>query len=743
MTAAFGAMALAVQVVFIRQLMVAFLGNEIIIALVLAGWLVGVAVGAKVMGWVSSGRSARAWLWVLPPGWVVLGAFLLGISFILPDLIGVSPGEAASVGAAFKWSLLLAAPAGLFVGALFVAAGSAWDFELAPAGPDRLAVGGTIFYAESAGSCLGLLAYAYWLAGRMGPVEVYAIFAGLVLLLWVLTMPRLASTRLAGAAGLILIAVLFWSFDGPGRLDQAADQARFARAHPGYELLAARDTPYQHLSIGGRAGERALFGNEVFMNSWPDPYTYEQLTLFFLTEANSYDRVLLVGQGPGGFIHELLAGGVKKLVYITVDPDETGLATEYLPPEMARDLADPRVTIVHADPRRALADRNFDPFDLAIIAAPDPDNARINRLYTLEFFQAVRSRLNARGVLITSVTGAVNYWSPDLLSYGGSLYRTLRRVFPQVLVTPGDTHHFIAGVQPGLVTSDTEVLADRFRERGFSSPYLTPRSLTVFFPPTEESYVRSQLQAAERAGPVNTDRRPLTYYLRLVWWEQMTGPEWTGALMRGLLQVDCWGSWALVLLLLPLLAAVLRPGPARVAGWTMFSTGAVVMALQVLLIFMFQNHYGVVYRDIALLSALFMAGAAGGGFLGRLAAGLAAGPGLLLPVLEIALAGLAAMIFWTARMAATELILPLAALTGLAGGMQFALLYAFYLTGRTRPDASAALSGLEAADHAGAVVGALAGGLVLTPVLGLPASAAGLAAFKAVSALAMLRMIRK
>ena len=736
----FGALALVAQVVFLRQLLVAFYGSEIIIALVLAGWLAGVFLGAQVAGALNlSGRRLKFCLWLAPWLWLACLGGLLAMSYLIPGLTGLAPGEAAPFELALGWTAALTAPGSLFVGGLFVLAGSYWRERFEGREAERSGLGGSIFWVESAGSCLGLLLYTFFMAGRVGSIQALAFMAGLVLLALAVALPGRATARAVSAA-LVLAAGLTLHFSGlAAELDAHADRVRFARAHPNYELLAARDTPYQHLALARRGGEMSLFGDQSFIASWPDPSEYQVLTLLFLTQARRFDRVLLAGPGPGAFIHEMLKFGVRELVYVALDPDETGLVARHLTPDQARDLDDPRLRIVHDDLRRYLARAEGPSFDLIAIMAPDPDNARINRLYTQDFFKQAASRLRPQGVLVTSIAGADNYWGREMRSYGLSLYRTLKTVFPVVVVTPGDRHFFFAGPESGPVSGDPDKLGSRYERLGFTSPYFKPRSFYQFFQPTAVEYLKARLES-DRETVLNTDAVPLSYYLRLVWWEKMTGRPWTRALLRQALEVRRWGPLALGLLCLPLVIIVIRPAPARISAWTMTLTGGTVMALQVILIFLFQNRHGVVYERIGLLSALFMAGLALGGLIGRQSVAAGVRTRKVLPVLELLLAGLAGLAALNAWDLIPDVILPLVGLAGLLAGLEFALLFALYLKDRSRPSVTRALAGLEAADHAGALVGALVTGVVLAPVLGLGLTALALAFLKLFNAAAVIRV---
>lgn len=740
LTASFGALALVSQVVIMRQLMVAFYGTEMIVALVLAAWLAGVFLGARCAGLIRpEKRDLRRWLLVVPACWAALLLTIITLSFFIPGLIGLAPGEVAPFNRILLWVFILAAPASFFTGALFVLAGSFLHQLLTNNHENEPNVGGTVFWVESLGSCLGLIAYTYLMAGKIGPVQTMLFFIGLVLFFQAASLPRLWSTRAIASTAVIGLSLLVHLTGAAAGADLAAEKFRFKLSHPAYNLLDVKDTPYQHLALAERGGEKALFGNQSFIGSWPDPYTYQRLSLLFLTESHSYNKVLLAGQGPGGFIHELLNYGVKKLVYVSLDPAETMLIASGLPAEKASDLKDERLQIIHDDLRHFLKTTDETGFDLVIINAPDPENAQINRMYTWEFFNSARRIMSPNAVITTSISGADNYWSRELLSFGHSLYFTIRDVFKYVTITPGDRHYFFASNAPGIITDDPKILARRYRQRGFSSPYMTPRSFTYFFPPTGTEYIRQRL-AQQPSTSINTDAEPLSYFLRLIWWEKLTGQSWTKALLSKAQNIKQWGPVAGLIAILPMLFIAVRPAPARSAVWVMAMTGAVTMAMHIILIFIFQNNYGILYKQIGFITALFMAGLASGGLCGRFFSNNKALSFRILPFLEASLCLAAVLIAFLAEGRLSFNIYYVVFAAGFFSGLEFSLLFVIYMQDRKNPDIIRALTRLEAADHGGAVVGALLTGLVLAPVLGLVKTAYILAALKGIGALAVLRL---
>jgi spermidine synthase len=170
------------------------------------------------------------------------------------------------------------------------------------------------------------------------------------------------------------------------------------------------------------------------------------------------------------------------------------------------------------------------------------------------------------------------------------------------------------------------------------------------------------------------------------------------------------------------------------------TTGFCGLALELVLVFLFQSALGYVYARMGLVFAVFMLGLTLGARAGTRAA-LRPAPAFR------ALLGVEAFVLCLA------LAIPVAARPALRGApgfgpaaVEWGIYVLVWLTGwavgaefplgnRLARDAGASLAGAaavtDAADHLGAAAGALAIGVVLLPVLGITASCVLLAALKA------------
>jgi predicted membrane-bound spermidine synthase len=154
--------------------------------------------------------------------------------------------------------------------------------------------------------------------------------------------------------------------------------------------------------------------------------------------------------------------------------------------------------------------------------------------------------------------------------------------------------------------------------------------------------------------------------------------------------------------------------------------GASGISLEVVILFAVQNLRGYIYEGYALLAALFMAGLAlgGGAALRRMRARPADSPGIAMMRLSAATAALALLLpflldllsgRWGERM-------PIGAIAGiLLAGLGALLGAAYPFAGRALADMGIgrAAAGIDAADHLGALVGALLFGAFLLPLYGV------------------------
>ncbi len=116
-------------------------------------------------------------------------------------------------------------------------------------------------------------------------------------------------------------------------------------------------------------------------------------------------RVLVLGGGEGATVREVLRHRcVERVVMVDLDSSVVELAEKYLWEWHQGSLRDPRVELVFMDGRR-FVEETSERFDAAILDLVDPlPESPAAMLYTVEFYEALASRLSEGGVVVTQAT---------------------------------------------------------------------------------------------------------------------------------------------------------------------------------------------------------------------------------------------------------------------------------------------------------------------------------------------------
>lgn len=141
------------------------------------------------------------------------------------------------------------------------------------------------------------------------------------------------------------------------------------------------------------------------------------------------ETVFIAGGGEGATLREVLSHNtVKRAVMIDIDEEVIVTCKRFLPDHSQGAFEDERTELHHVDARDYLA-KCGEKFDIIIIDLPDPiEEGPAYLLYTQEFYQLVRERLTANGI-ISVQAGSANL--NELLNFS-SVNNTLKSVFPKV-----------------------------------------------------------------------------------------------------------------------------------------------------------------------------------------------------------------------------------------------------------------------------------------------------------------------
>ncbi len=780
------------QVLILRELMMVFQGSEVSIGIILGAWMVWTGTGS-ILGGVLAERTSR-------PGVIlrisaVIGFLLIPLTVASARLIrgffNLLPGTYLSLSEMALASFAVMGPACLIIGAQFVLLAKLWRRKDKSRGSEGA---GKTYAGEAAGNLAGGVIFTFLLVRYIDPLLISVLVAGFMLYsVFHLTSSSPRRTAKAVLPVLLGAVILFIPFSSA--LETRLYRAKWGDLAPGHTLEGVYNSKHGVISVLERQGQYSFFqsGHLVFSTAGPGTLRTgmeEQEAVIFahtaLSQHRDPRRVLLIGGGMRGILAELVKYPLERIDYVELDERLIKVARPYLSGESIRALSDERVRVIHTDGRRFVKSYRGESYDLIIADIPDPATAVLNRFYTGEFFREVRSILDRSGVFVTTAVSMPDLRGVAVTNRNAAIYHTLAGVFKRVLPA-GERHlFFFAGDDPGQHTLEAGVLSRRFAERGIEAEGFSPHH---FYTLLEDSHLRrmnwvlrnhGRRPEAHLEGPgrspafppplkeqeltekelppvieryfINSDFRPIGYYYTLMFWERLTG---TGReSFRRILEAEPRRA-IFLFILAPLVAAGLRvftPGsrkrPETRFGvlFAVFTTGLSTMALQIALIFSFQNIYGFVYEMIGLIAAIFMFGLGLGAHLSnryvRDKANLR-----LLALMQALIAGFAFPAAYLLPAAAgipspTAVFGVFATLTftaGLVNGFDFPLEAACYLRAGGNPERSAgAVYGTELF---GACAGSVLAGAAVAPLMGISACflLAGLAASSAFLVLLICR----
>jgi spermidine synthase len=714
------------QIVLMRELIVVFNGNEISLGIMLAAWLFWTAAGSSLSSVFALGeRNARhsvaaleclLAISLLPTIWALRASKTI-FQTVPGELVGPLPMALASLACLSVFCFVS--------GALFVVAARMVEAECAVSA--RVATS-SAYLLEAAGSGLGGIVASILLLRFLGSFQIATIVAILNLCMAAVLLLRASRKQLVVlmlTAALCAIPLLM--FVAPS-LDRSAQ----ARLWQGFHLVGSRDSIYGNLAVTETGNLRSIYQNGVLLANAPDQNAAEEAVDYALLESPAPRRILMIGGGVNGSIDEALKHPtVERIDYVELDPALIDMARQFFPAQSASVVSDPRVHLHTADGRYYLRTAGGR-FDVILLNVPDPQTAQLNRFYTAEFFRSARDHLAPGGLLALQLRSSEETISPDLAEFLRCIQRTLEEVFPHVVAIPGETIHFLAATQPGVLTDNPQTLISRLRERNLRTQYVREYFIPFRMMPDRMAQVGEQLRPLA-STPVNRDFEPIAYYFDVVLWSTQFKegyPNWLRAAARiGFKSVMAAILFPLLLMAIVLASVGTREKRARSASvYCAATTGFTLIALQIVLLLAFQSIYGYVYYQLAVLIGLCMAGIAFGSWLGirRKVAGdrtpyrIMASTQFLLALSAPALVFVVAMLARISGVATTwlaaQIVFPaLAALSGMLGGYQFPIATQNYLhDGKSRPK----LGTLYAIDLLGGCAGALLLSTYLIPVFG-------------------------
>jgi spermidine synthase len=223
---------------------------------------------------------------------------------------------------------------------------------------------------------------------------------------------KLAILRVKGFVVLIILAIAMIKADS---LTTLAEDGLFVD-----NIVYAKSSPYQRIVVTrGRTGYSLFLNGNLQFSSF-DEYRYHEALVHpaFAAYAGEPRRVLVLGGGDGLALREVLKyRSVESVQLVDLDPMMTGLSRAL--PALAElnhnAFDDPRVRVTNADAFVWLDNSETEPFDIAIVDFPDPNNFALGKLYTTRFYNLLKAKLTPDATVVIQCTSPLiarrSFWS--------------------------------------------------------------------------------------------------------------------------------------------------------------------------------------------------------------------------------------------------------------------------------------------------------------------------------------------
>jgi spermidine synthase len=584
---------MATQLILIREFLSVFNGNELTIGIVLSNWLLLTGAGA----FLHRKSAQQAILRKILNGLFILAIIPVVTLFVLYGLrnIILPVGSLPSLGQIFVGTILLLSPFCLFSGWLFSAIS---QYLSDTTGENAISL---TYGWETIGSIVSGVLCSMILVFLFEPFQNMAVvlLINTILLFFV---SRIEIYSIRKKFRLYLATAFFLGFV---TLIANPDKITIQFLFPEQKIISFKDTPYGKLVVTEQSGQLNFFDNNTLLFTTNNIITNEETVHYALLQREFTGNVLLVGGSISGVAEECLKYPLQRLDCAELNPRIPGFGRRLnlLPgdPRFRLYSGDARVLLQNSIRQKSrlssgekslLKELNSLSYDVVILNVPEPSTLQINRFYTYEFFSKCKNLLTEQGIVCLSLMSTADYVGDDALKIQSTLYQTLKAIFRNVLVIPGEKNFFLAS--DGTLTASVASLGAK---RGIETEYVNEYYLDDISMKERSDAIMKRISVT---APLNFDFEPVGCFRQLHYWLSY---QW---------------NFSFYLLVIPLLLLLVFAG-IRSAGTTiaLFSAGLVSFSLEIILILTFQVIYGYAYIATGIFITLFMAGLATGVFFAR------------------------------------------------------------------------------------------------------------------------------
>lgn len=564
-----GFIALATQIILLREFLTLFNGNELVIGIILANWMLLTGFGAYIGRYIGNNINRVRWILILMGNLVfipIITVLVLHFSWYA----FFPPGMMAGIFHVFFFSLLILSVFCIVSGMLFTL------FVIEESNRIQENMIGDIYAWESLGSLLGGAVVNFIL------IWIFTTFQSLFLIMILMSIITIAFSIKANyyfTSGILIFlcsAVCFLF------LENDLDQKIRALAFRGQSVEYMKDSPFGIFVITQHQGQTNYYENNILMSTSGDITSKEESVHLAMVQHKNPKNILVFSGIISGIIDEIIKYPVSSIDYVDVNPEIIKIARQNHKADSFKGL-----NLIEKDVIRFLKG-NQKKYDVVLINLPKASTIQINRYYTLEFFQLLKKSLNSDAVISLSVPPGGNYMNDEARTFLSIIYKTLKSEFENVLILPANEDFLLAS--NAILTHK---IAGSIEKNNIPTEYVN----SYYFNDDQLFFRSGQImKQLDLNVPINTDYSPVFYQS----------------------QIKLWMSHFHIKYWIPALLIVLFSGfffmRVGIFYKGIFAAGLVGTTTEIVLMLVFQVVFGYVYAVAGIFIMIFMGGLAFGSY---------------------------------------------------------------------------------------------------------------------------------
>jgi len=550
-----GYLSSSVQILLMREMLNLSGGYELITGTFLASWLISSAAGSFY-----AGRSKINDLKKLNTFFAISPLLSLALMIIISRLY-LNPGETPTFFASILFTLLVLFPICFLSGFVFIKV-------LTAAKNSNIYSSGKSFSIETTGGIAAGLSVTLLSSGILNTYQILLLSIVIYSLFVVFAYYRFnfRVKFITVSTAIILILIFIW-----------INPDRFFRQLllRGIKVENTKDTPYGNITAGKYGQEKYMYYNQRVIRWRYDEIEREENIHYAMLQHKNPEAVLLVSGDPASNIKEIMKYGVKKIYFVERDPELIKtFASENIPGDIT-------VETVNTDAYTFIR-RTDKKFDIIIMVLPPPSTLLLNRYYTKDFFENVKSKLNDGGIFSCSPGSAENYYNYQSASLYSVIYNTLASVFKNIIPIAGNKLFFIAS--DGHLSTEICMLLEN---KGIKNIYVSKDYLNDDLIKLKSDEI---LSVIDHSAKVNTISRPVACFH----FQSYNLTKDLGKILPSIVIM-------VILFVLPVF--IIKPG-----NFPMYGAAASLAGYEILTLMAIQSVAGNIYHLTGLVIAVIMAG---------------------------------------------------------------------------------------------------------------------------------------